>query len=123
MVSNLNNNIFYFYFIFYLFFLFSKSLLLACPTHTNPPSSGLSTGGILYDKHIHESKQLYLLTMRLEATLHTESPDYLLCLLSVCIKLGGLSRWRGLAGSNTQYTQHIIFIMRLTITHSISSSH
>ena len=43
------------------FFFFFKSLLVSCPTHTNPPGSGLGTGGIHFDKHISESKQLYLL--------------------------------------------------------------
>ena len=34
---------------FFVFFLFSfKSLLVACPTHTNPPGSGLGTGGIVF---------------------------------------------------------------------------
>ena len=36
---------------------FLKSLLVACPTHTNPPGSGLCTGGILFDKHIDKSTQ------------------------------------------------------------------
>ena len=35
-----------------VYILFFISLLLACPTHTNPPGSGLGTGGILFDKHI-----------------------------------------------------------------------
>ena len=43
------------------FNFFFQSLLVACPSHTNPPSSGLGTGGIPFDKHIYESKQLYFL--------------------------------------------------------------
>ena len=39
------------------FFFFFKSLLVACPTHTNPPGSGLGTGGIVFDKHIDKSTQ------------------------------------------------------------------
>ena len=42
---------------FFISFLFLKSLLVACPTHANPPSSGLGTGGILFDKHIDERTQ------------------------------------------------------------------
>ena len=38
-------------------FFFKKSLLLACPTHTNPPGSGLGTGGFQFDKHIDKSTQ------------------------------------------------------------------
>ena len=45
------------------FFIFLKSLLLACSTHTYPPGSRLGTrlgtGGILFDKHIYKSEQLY----------------------------------------------------------------
>ena len=40
---------------FFLFFF--KSLLVACPTHTNPPGLGLGTGGILIDEHIDKSTQ------------------------------------------------------------------
>ena len=42
---------------FFLIFIFFKSLLVACPTHTNPPGSGLGTGGIVFDKHIDKSTQ------------------------------------------------------------------
>ena len=42
--------------------LFLKSLLVACPIHTNPPSSGLWTGGILFDENIYKRTQLYLYT-------------------------------------------------------------
>ena len=42
---------------FFFFFKKKKSLLLACPTHTNPPGSGLGTGGILFDKHTDKSIQ------------------------------------------------------------------
>ena len=41
----------------FLFFCFFKSLLVACPTHTNPPGSGLGIGGILFHKHIDKSTQ------------------------------------------------------------------
>ena len=58
------------YFLFY--FIFLKSLLVACPTHTNPPGSGLGTRGIVFDKHIDKSTQQmnlkvhsYIFTMRL----------------------------------------------------------
>ena len=45
-----------FVYVFILFYLFKKkSLLVACPTHTNPPGSGLGTGGIGFDKHIDKS--------------------------------------------------------------------
>ena len=37
----------------------------------------------------------------LRVTFYTESPDYLLCLSSLCIKLTGLSQWRGLPKSVT----------------------
>ena len=77
-----------------------KSLLLACPTHTNPPGSGIGTRGILFEKHIYKSKQLYLLHNEVGSNtqhnlLHNE------------------------AGSNTQ---HIFFTLKLAVTHSISSS-
>ena len=42
---------------YFLFLFFLKSLLVACPTHTNPPGSGLGTGGIVFDKHIDKSTQ------------------------------------------------------------------
>ena len=42
---------------FFFFFFFFPSLLVACPTHTNPPGSGLGTGGIVFDKHIDKSAQ------------------------------------------------------------------
>ena len=48
-------NLFFIYFLFifiFLFIYFLKSLLVACPTHTNSPGSGLGTGGIVFDKHI-----------------------------------------------------------------------
>ena len=45
----------------FFFCFFFKSLLVSCPTHTNPASSGLGTGGIHFDKRISKSKQLYLL--------------------------------------------------------------
>ena len=87
--------------------------MLACPTHTYPPGSGIGTGGILFEKHIYKSKQLYLL--------HNEV---------------GINTQHNLlhneAGSNTQHiffhieagsnTQHIFFTMRPRVTHSISSS-
>ena len=38
-------------------FFFFKSLLAACPAHTNPPGSGLGTGSIVFDKHIDKSTQ------------------------------------------------------------------
>ena len=41
--------------VFLCFFL--KSLLVACPTQTNPPGSGRGTGGIVFDKHIDKSTQ------------------------------------------------------------------
>ena len=37
----------FFYFIF-CFIFFLKSLLVACPTHRNPPGSGLGTRGIVF---------------------------------------------------------------------------
>ena len=41
-------------------------------------------------------------------TLHTESPDYLLCLSLLCIRLGGLSRRRGLKRNFTfTYYKHL----------------
>ena len=46
--------------LFFFFFIY-KSLLLACPTHTNPPGLGLGTGGILFDKHIYKVNSYYLL--------------------------------------------------------------
>ena len=46
-----------FFVILPFFFFFFKSLLVACPTHTNPPGSGLGTGGIVFDKHIDKSTQ------------------------------------------------------------------
>ena len=53
-----------------VFLVFFKSLLLACPTHTNPPGSGLGTGGILFDKHILNIKvnSYIFFTMRLDVT-------------------------------------------------------
>ena len=39
---------------FFFFLIFIANL---CPTHTNPPGSGLGTGGILFDKHIDKSTQ------------------------------------------------------------------
>ena len=56
-----NNSVFFpsglFFFPFVFLFFFFKSLLVACPTHTNPPGSGLGTGGIVFDKHIDKSTQ------------------------------------------------------------------
>ena len=51
-----------FFLFIYLFFkifivFFFKSVLVACPTHTNNPGSGLGTGGIVFDKHIDKSTQ------------------------------------------------------------------
>ena len=43
------------FFFFFFFFFFFKFLLVACPTHTNPPGSGLGTGGIVFAKHIDKS--------------------------------------------------------------------
>ena len=48
---------FYFCYYYYLFIFFFKSLLVACPTQTNPPGSGLGTGGIVFNKHIDKSRQ------------------------------------------------------------------
>ena len=56
--------LFFFFFVhvfyaasFFFFFFFFKLLFVACPTHTNPPGSGLGTGGIVFDKHIDKSTQ------------------------------------------------------------------
>ena len=43
--------------VWFFFCFFFKTLLVACPTHTNPPGSGLGTGGIVFDKHIDKSTQ------------------------------------------------------------------
>ena len=49
--------LFYLFIYLFIYFYFFKSLLVACPTHTNPPGSGLGTGGIVFDKHIDKSTQ------------------------------------------------------------------
>ena len=49
--------ILFFIFFIFLFIYFFKSLLVACPTYTNPPGSGLCTRGILFDKRIDKSTQ------------------------------------------------------------------
>ena len=74
---------------------YSKSLLQVCPTHTNPPGSGLGTGGILFDKRIYKSTQLDLLHN--EAGSNTQHIFFMIGILKDAVA--------------SRNTQHIFFAM------------
>ena len=56
-----NLTFFYFFLLLYFFNFFLKSLLQVCPTHTNPSSSGLGTGGIPLGSSLHMCENMLAL--------------------------------------------------------------
>ena len=58
----------YIFYLLFFYYYFLKSLLLACPTHTNPPGSGLGTRGIILINTFIKVNNYIFFTMRLQVT-------------------------------------------------------
>ena len=144
------NRFFIYLFIYFLSLLRQSNLLgffllVACPTHTNPPGSGLGTGGIVFDKHIDKSTQQMNLKVRSYIRIRIRIRIYLLArrnLLWDILRLPSsrraaldlyviLTQWRGRGANQPPYAMlHrsspryalCLRTMSLAGEHSISSS-
>ena len=110
---------FVFFFTFVLsFFFFFKSLLVACPTHTYPPGSGLGTRGIVFDKHIDKS------TQQMNLKVHS----YIFFTMSLAVKhsisSSWSSSWISAVVTHSMSSSRLAFsrMLLLAVSHSIYSS-